>query len=68
MILETGTWHANGIPETLAVVETILAQHQQASILRARLQKTKYVCVDIAVEGVESCREVLGTTHEKLGI
>ncbi|MBP7806860.1 hypothetical protein KA057_04195, partial [Candidatus Gracilibacteria bacterium] len=68
VILETGTWHANGIPETLDAVETLLTQHPQASILRARLQRTKYVCVDIAVEGVESCRAVLGTTHEQLGI
>jgi len=68
VILETGTWHANGIPETLAVVENLLIKHKQTSTLRARLQRTKYICVDIAVEGVESCRKVLGTEHAGLGI
>lgn len=59
IILESGSWHANGIPEILAQLEAVLPGHTHEDLLRSRLQKTRYVCVDIAVEGVESCEAVL---------
>jgi hypothetical protein len=59
-VAELGVYDANGIPEMFGHLQTLIDQDAvSGAMLRERLKKTVFVCVDFAEDGLNSCRKVL---------